>query len=116
MDERERSEVVRVRERRRDPRVNLDMTVAAFSHGVAKRFKLVDLSCGGAQIDRGKHVAPPPVHTIEIDFGDRLMRMLARTVWSHDSQYAVSFLALDELDRLSIAEGIDRLVLQRRSA
>ena len=104
-------------ERRIDRRVALDLPVAAFRGGIPKRYRLVDLSCGGAQIESGDAQAPPPVHTLELDFGEgRVMRMLARTVWVKGARYAVSFLALDGFDRLTIAEGIDWLLALRKAA
>ena len=111
------SGVRRICDRRSDQRVLLDLTVAAFKDGMPKRYRFVDLSCGGAQIVRGRAEPPPRVHTLEIDLGNgRVMRMLARTVWVSEGRHAVSFLALDDLDRLSIAEGIDRLVALQRNA
>jgi hypothetical protein len=116
MKQREGSGVRRISERRIDRRVSLDLPVATFKGGIPKRYRLVDLSCGGAQIERSDTQVPPAVHTLELDLGEgRVMRMLARTVWVRQARYAVSFLALDGFDRLTIAEGIDRLLAVRKA-
>lgn len=104
-------------DRRRDRRVPLDVPVAAVVRGHTRPFRLVDLSCTGAQIERGPDSLPPPLmHTLELDLGgDYPLRLLVRTVWTDHERHAVAFLALDEVDRLTMAEVIDHL-LQRRPA
>ncbi len=102
-------------DRRRDVRVALDLPVATIVRGRTKPFRLVDLSCTGAQIERGPDSLPPPlVHTIELDLGgDYPLRLLVRTVWTDDKRHAVAFLALDDVDRLTMAEVIDHLLHRR---
>jgi hypothetical protein len=97
-------------ERRREARVELEVKAAVRVDGKWRLYRVVDMSCGGAQIARaGAEPPPPPVHTLVIDLGDGTpMRMLVRTVWSNRDRHAVCFLALNDTDRLDIAEGIDR--------
>jgi len=97
-------------ERRRDPRIPIDKVVVSFKGGTPKRYRIVDLSLGGVRLEHGKSPVPEDVHTLELEFGgDRTLRVLAKTVWRDDEQHAVSFLALNDVDRLLIAELIDEL-------
>lgn len=102
-------------ERRRDRRVPLEVPVEAVVRGRERSFRLVDLSCTGAQIERDADALPPPlVHTLELDLGgDYPLRMLVRTVWTDARRHAVAFLALDDMDRLTMAELIDHLLLRQ---
>ncbi len=92
------------------------MPVDAIVGGRERAFRLVDLSCTGAQIMRDAMASPPPqVHTISLDLGgDFPLRLLVRTVWTSVHRHAVAFLALDDVDRLNMAEVIDHL-LQRQA-
>jgi hypothetical protein len=98
-------------DRRRDIRVVLDVPMGAVVRGRERPFRLIDLSCTGAQIERDHDALPPPlVHTLELDLGGAYpLRLLARTVWTDAHRHAVAFLALDDVDRLTIAEVIDHL-------
>jgi hypothetical protein len=97
-------------------RVPIDVPVLAIVRGHERPFRLVDLSCTGALIERGRDALPPPlVHTLELDLGgDYPLRLLVRTVWTDEQRHAVAFLALDHVDRLTMAEVIDHF-LQRRA-
>jgi len=98
-------------DRRREPRVAVDLTCRALVGRVARHYRVVDLSCGGALIEHGAHPPPDAVHTITLDDGsNRGLHVLARTVWTSDERHAVCFLALNEADRLEVAEGMDRLI------
>lgn len=98
-------------DRRREPRVAVDLTCRALVGRVVRRYRVVDLSCGGALIEHGAHPPPDAVHTITLDDGsNRGLHVLARTVWTSDERHAVCFLALNETDRLEVAEGMDRLI------
>ena len=103
-------------ERRREPRVAVDVTCRALVGRTPRRYRLLDLSCGGALIEHGAHPPPDEVHTITLDDGTNCgLHVLARTVWKSDERHAVCFLALNEGDRLEVAEGFDRLIaLSRR--
>ena len=102
-------------ERRREMRVRLEVPITAKVRGRKHPFRLLDLSCTGAQIERGPDSLPPPlVHTLELDLGgDFPLRLLARTVWTTTRRHAVVFLAMDDMDRVTMGEVIDHL-LERR--
>ncbi|MEQ9321514.1 MAG: PilZ domain-containing protein [Polyangiaceae bacterium] len=103
-----------ITERRRDPRVPIDKVVVSFKGGTPKRYRIVDLSLGGVRLAHGKSPVPNDVHTLELEFGgDKTLRVLAKTVWRDDAEHAVSFLALNDMDRLLIAELIDELRSRR---
>ncbi len=102
-------------DRRQEPRVTVDLLCRALVGREPRRYRVLDLSCGGALIEHGSHSPPSAVHTILFDDGtNRGLHVLARTVWTSDKRHAVCFLALNEGDRLEVAEGIDRLLAARR--
>jgi PilZ domain-containing protein len=103
-------------ERRREARVELGVRAAVRVDGSWRLYRVCDVSCAGAQLARASNEPPPPpVHTLVIDLGAGTpVRVLARTVWSKPGRHAVSFLAMNDLDRLTIAEGLDRCI--RRAA
>jgi hypothetical protein len=102
-------------ERRSDPRVAVDLSCRALVGRVPRRYRVVDFSCGGAHIEQGCQPPPSAVHTNLFDDGtNRGLHVLARTVWSSDERHAVCFLALNETDRLEVAEGIDRMLAARQ--
>jgi PilZ domain len=97
-------------ERRRERRVALDRVVVSFKGGTPRRYRIVDLSLGGVRIEHGKSPVPEHIHTLELEFGgDKTLRVLAKIVWRTDAEHAVSFLGLNDMDRLLIAELIDKL-------
>jgi hypothetical protein len=98
-------------DRRCDRRVSLDLPIAVVVGGQSRRFRLVDLSCTGAQIEHLDEVPLAPVHTLALEVDGVAIRLLARTVWSRGTRHAVRFLAMDHVDRLDIAEIIDKLEL-----
>ncbi len=101
-------------ERRSEPRVVVDLSCRALVGRVPRRYRVLDWSCGGALIEHGGHPPPSAVHTILFDDGsNRGLHVLARTVWSSDERHAVCFLALNEGDRLEVAEGFDRMLAGR---
>jgi hypothetical protein len=98
-------------ERRADPRVQVDIPVVALFKGEARKFRLVDVSRGGALIERADEPAPSAMHTIVLNLGHgRLKRVLARTVWTRLHHHAIRFVAQDDFDRLDLAEAIDEIV------
>lgn len=98
-------------ERRRTPRVHLDRVVVSFKGGTPRRHRIVDISPQGARLERSKKAPlPPEIHTLELELGEgRTLRVLAKRIWHDERQHAVTFLALDQADRLQIAELIDAL-------
>jgi len=101
-------------ERRRDARAPCALQVITHLGGKARETRCLDLSCGGARIAYEMDRYPPranPLHTLEIDFGGgRVLRTLAMTVWRARWQYGVRFMLTSAVDRLTIAEQIDRLL------
>ncbi len=97
-------------ERRREPRLDVDLPLSLLAGTRRASARVLDLSCSGARIQlrAGTGVKPPPIHTVQIRFGHGVeLRCLARTVWHAGARYAVSFMALDAVDRLRIAEQLD---------
>lgn len=98
-------------ERRVDPRVIIDAKVTAIFRGGQRHYRLLDVSRSGALFERSDDVEPPATHTLVIDVGDgNPLRLLAQTVWTGPRHHAVVFLAQDDVDRIELAESIDRLV------
>jgi hypothetical protein len=67
-------------DRRRDLRISLNLPIAVVVGGQLRRFRLVDLSCTGAQFERADEVPPPAVHTVALEVDGTSVRLLARTV------------------------------------
>jgi hypothetical protein len=102
---------IRSAERRADPRVVVDARVTAIHGTHVRRYRLTDVSRSGALVERGPAPPPPALHRLEIEIGEgEPLRVLARTVWVGPRHHAVRFLAQDDIDRLELAEVIDRLV------
>jgi hypothetical protein len=98
-----------VDERRVDARLDMALIVKAEYRGVEKRYRLLDVSRGGARFERLGAAQPPSLHTLVLDIGEaEPLRLLVRTVWCDDNRHAVRFVAQDDVDRLELAEHIDR--------
>lgn len=97
-------------ERRADPRVPVQGEVTVRYGGRAYPGWLRDISSSGALVVRGAAPRPAKLHRIEIPVGDdERLCLLARTVRSFGTYHAVQFVALDAMDRLELAEAVDRL-------
>jgi hypothetical protein len=104
-------------DRRRCARYRADLAVITYENGVAHRGRSLDLSCGGALLQRSIDRAPPMLQRLELQLdGRHTVRGMARTVWSKRGTCAVRFLGLSDVDRLEIAEHLDRAALARRAA
>ena len=87
-----------------------DLPVIAYQDGMAHRVRAVDLSCGGALIQRRSTRQPPMVQRLELCLGEGApIRGVVRTIWARGELHAVRFVELGDADRLDIAEHIDRL-------
>ena len=96
-------------ERRRSARVRADVPVIAYQDGVPLRARAVDLSCGGALIQRTAEHPPPLFQRLELLLGpSRAVSSVARTIWAEHGMCAVHFVDLSDVDRLEIAEQVDR--------
>jgi hypothetical protein len=70
----------------------------------------LDLSPSGALVRRSSFAPAPLVQRLEIELGGRLVLGAARTVWSRGELQALRFVGMADVDRLEIAEHLDRLV------
>lgn len=101
-------------ERRFDLRIPMDIAVRALIKGARANYRLVDLSCSGARIERQGGAMPPAIHTMQLHVGRRRpLRMLASVVREVQGMYAVRFLALGDVERLEVAELIDHFLSQQ---
>jgi len=102
-------------ERRRSARVRADIPVITYQDGVALRARALDLSCGGALIQRTADHPPPMFQRVDILLGpSRHVQGVARTVWAQSGMCAVHFVGLSDADRLEIAEHVDRAERRQR--
>jgi hypothetical protein len=102
-------------ERRREPRVSTRSPAVAVYDGKPHRYRLRDVSLGGALLDRPDEPPPPTIHTMILRAGGRSLKVLARTVWMGPGCHGVRFVAQSDVDRLELGELIDRLRLSRAS-
>ena len=96
-------------ERRSEPRLRASTAAIAIFDGQPHRFRLRDISLGGALLERGEAAAPPAVHTMIVRAGNKWLKLLARTAWSAPGFHGVRFMAQTEVERLELGEIIDRL-------
>ena len=105
----------KVMERRIGARVRTDLHLTAYRDGRAVPCRAVDLSPGGVLVRRGGRRAVPMVQRIELDLGHaKPLRAMARTVWRSDELHALRFVGMNDVDRLEIAQHLDRLEIERR--
>ncbi len=92
-------------------RFSSDLPMTSYRDGYAKACRAIDMSTSGALIRRISSHDPPMVQKLEIYLGRDVppMHALARTVWADDKTHAVKFVGLSDVDRLEIAEYIDKL-------
>ncbi len=76
--------------------------------GHAIEARSVDLSTSGVLIRHNNIRMWPMVQTIELDVGAKKISALARTAWCFGDLHAVHFVAMSDVDRLEIAEHLDR--------
>lgn len=89
-------------------RMHTHFQVTAFVDGRPVACHGVDLSTTGALVRRRSGRRAPLVQHVELDIGDRLIRGAARTVWADGELQALRFVGLTDVDRLEIAEHLDR--------
>lgn len=97
-------------DRRRDARIRIDLPIRSATEGKLRNWRLVDISCSGALVERHGGGPPPQMHTMRLNAGPADVRLLARVVRADRGQHAVAFLCLDDVQRLEVAELIDCLV------
>ncbi|MCA9619630.1 MAG: PilZ domain-containing protein [Myxococcales bacterium] len=96
-------------ERRAEARVPVNARVKILYGDRSHSAWLRDISSTGALVLRGAAPRPARLHRIEIEAAGRPMQLLARTVRSVGTFHAVRFVGLDAMDRLELAELVDRL-------
>jgi hypothetical protein len=101
-------------ERRVSLRMRVDVPIAAFVDGHRHECRAVDLSPVGMVIERSRGLAGrelAQVTPFEILLpGARPIRTRARPVWDRDRLLALKFVAMNDADRLVLAELLDRQV------
>ena len=93
-------------------RLLADCSVTLRVDGVARPARTLDLSVGGALVHEPYRAGRPLplVCPVELSLAGRQpIRAVARTVRSRAGQHALRFVGLSEVDRLDIAEHLDRL-------
>ena len=97
-------------ERRREPRIPVELASSYVVTSNDKPARLVDVSPSGALISGdGSDLAGE--HPIALDFGHGApLCVFARTVRNEQGRFAVSFEGMQDVDRLRVAERIDSLV------
>jgi hypothetical protein len=104
-------------ERRIGSRGQVDFPVSALVDGFRHACRAVELSPTGMVVERTKSLAGRTLHLLNVlelrlD-GELKIRMRARTVWSKDRLHAVRFVVMQDVDRLEIAEHLDRMAQRR---
>lgn len=103
-------------ERRFSPRAQVDVPICALVDGFRHACRAVDLSPTGMVVERSPALASrelPQVSPFEIYLAGRPIRARARPVWSRDRLVGVRFVWMNDADRLTIAELLDRKVKVR---
>jgi hypothetical protein len=96
-------------ERRTSIRIPTDLPLVARKDGHERHCRAIELTTNGALVHYPASASPPLVQELELQLGDGCsLRTLARTVWSAGRLQAVRFLGLGDVDRLELAEHLDR--------
>ena len=100
-------------ERRFSSRAQVDVPVSAFIDGTRHDCRAVDLSASGMVFQRNRSLSVrdlPEVNRFELYLGPNLpIRARGRSVWDRGGLQAVRFVLIHDVDRLVIAEHLDRL-------
>lgn len=99
-------------ERRSGPRTLCDYSLTALLDGHRHVCRAVDLSVTGLVFERSRGLMErelPQLTAFELDVGQaRPIRLRGRPVWSRDRLMAIRFVLINDADRLTIAEHLDR--------
>lgn len=98
--------------RRAGLRARTDFTVITRSGLLESRCRGVEVSAAGIVLDRGRLVRPrdlPILLDLELLLPERVrpLRAKARPVWSLGSRQGLRFVAINDADRLTLAEHLD---------
>jgi len=104
-------------ERRIGPRAICDYPLVAIVDGHRHACRAVDLSVSGLVFERPKGLRGrelSQVTAFELDVGHgRPIRLRGRPVWSSDHLQAIRFVSMNDADRLTLAEQLDRKTILR---
>jgi len=103
-------------ERRNGSRAQVDLPVGAYVDGWWHACRAVDLSPRGMVVQRTKSLAArvvPQLNALSLDLGGKQIGVHARTVWHEGRLQAVRFVAMNDVDRLDIAEHLDDVARSR---
>ena len=89
-------------------RIQTEFQVTAYVDGRPVPCMGVDLSTTGALVRRRSRRQLHLVQRVDLDLGELQIHGAARTVWSDGDLHAVRFIGLSDVDRLEIAEHLDR--------
>ena len=106
-------------QRRLGQRVRTDVSVRAKELVFTSECRAIEVSTTGVILDRGRQMSPsdmPVYMTLQIELPDRVetVKAVGRPVWCFDTQQAVHLVEIDDVDRLSIAEHMDKVQRDRR--
>ncbi len=102
-------------ERRITQRARVNIPVRSTVDGFDHECRALEISARGMLLERTLSLAerePPMLTPIAFNLGGSEIRCFARTVWGRDRLHAVRFVALNDVDRLTIAEALDALEVQ----
>ena len=99
-------------ERRSGPRTLCDYSLTAIIDGYRHLCRAVDLSVSGLVVERSRALLDREFHQVtafELDLGaTRPIRLRGRPIWTRDRLTAIRFVAINDADRLTLAEYLDR--------
>lgn len=99
-------------ERRSGPRTLCDYRLTALIDGYRHLCRAVDLSVGGLVFERSRCLQERELQQVtafELDVGrGRPIRLRGRPVWNRNGLTAIRFVVINDADRLTIAEHLDR--------
>lgn len=99
-------------ERRSGPRTLCDYSLTAIIDGYRHLCRAVDVSVSGLVLVRSRVLLDREFYQItafELDIGgSRPIRLRGRPVWTRDRLTAIRFVAINDVDRLTLAEHLDR--------
>jgi hypothetical protein len=106
-------------ERRMSSRGQVDVPICALVDGYRHACRAFDLSPTGMVFERsrafaGRHLGQVSPFELYLP-GERRIRARARPVWDQGRVMAVKFVMINDADRLTIAELLDRKVLLREA-
>jgi hypothetical protein len=104
-------------DRRDEPRVRIGCALWALRDGGRSALRVLDLSCSGARIHVRAEVASElfrgELCSVELRLGATRVLTLARLRWIGTEEIGLRFVGLHDVERLAIAEHLDRTLHRR---